>query len=291
MAAKLITAGATTPVGSFRGGEDGNDFKRSEGQDRGPSDDAIHKAGTERKIIRNAELYLEADSPEDAQRSVSALAESHGGFVVSSDVSHYGGPDNRDNITVTLVLRVPAPDFNGALDALHKIGKRVSQEKITGVDVTEEFVDLEARLSAQRAVEAQYLEILKDAHKVQDALDVQQKLGEVRTEIERIEGRKRYLENQASLSTLTIHISHAFDPTSANNFSFGFVDSIKQAGRDAIEVGATIITGAIRLVGVLIPVTLLIFMPIWLFIRAMVRRSRAKRASQQPVTPSASKAA
>ena len=75
--------------------------------------------------------------------------------------------------------------------------------KISGQDVSEEYLDLEARLRTKKALEAQFLEIMKQARKVQDALDVQSQLADVRTEIERLEGRRRFLENQAALSTIT----------------------------------------------------------------------------------------
>ena len=70
--------------------------------------------------------------------------------------------------------------------------------------MTEEYIDLEARLRAQRALEAQFLEIMKTANKVSDALEVQRELANVRSEIERVEGRRRFLENQSSLSTIKV---------------------------------------------------------------------------------------
>jgi chromosome segregation ATPase len=70
--------------------------------------------------------------------------------------------------------------------------------------VTEEYIDLEARLRTQKALEAQFLEIMKQAHKISDALEVQRQIAEVRADIERIEGRRRFLENQSALSTITL---------------------------------------------------------------------------------------
>jgi hypothetical protein len=241
-------------------------------------------AGIERKLIHNAELYLDVDSPEDAQRAISALAESYGGFVVSSNFESYGNPTMSGWTSVKLVLRVPSADFNGALDALHKVGKGVTREDVTGQDVTEEYVDIEARLRAQRAVEAQYLEILKNANKVQDALDVQQKLGEVRTEIERVEGRKRYLEDQSSLSTLTIYANHQ-PPVVIEEP--GFVSTVKHAAHDAVATSVAIVFGGIRLLGVLVPITFLVLLPGWLLIRVLRRFSKAKNVAPA-ISPAAS---
>ncbi len=153
------------------------------------------------------------------------------------------------------------------------MGSRVSTEKVTGQDVTEEYVDLEARIRAQRAVEEQYMAVLKEAKTIPDILAVQQKLGEVRTEIERAEGRRRYLESQTSLSTITVHVARHIEAVDASGPGFG--RSIGEAGHDAVAVGIAIINGAIRLAGVLLPVGLLVGVPGWLLVRTWRRRRRA----------------
>src|SRR5947209_3956337 len=79
-------------------------------------------ATNDRKIIRRAELSIEATDPEAAQRRATELAERMGGFVVTSDAHHYAGASGEDdNVTVSLVLRVPAERFGGAMDELRKI--------------------------------------------------------------------------------------------------------------------------------------------------------------------------
>jgi len=154
------------------------------------------------------------------------------------------------------------------------LGTRVSNEKVTGQDVTEEYVDLEARVRAQRAVEKQYLTILEQAKTIPDILAVQQKLGEVRTEIERAEGRRRLLENETSLSTITVHVARQIAAVDASGPGFG--RSVREAGHDAVHVGIAILNGAIRLVGVLLPVGVLVVAPAVFLVR-LWRRRRAKR--------------
>ena len=106
------------------------------------------------------------------------------------------------------------------------------QEKITGQDVTEEFIDLEARIKTQKALELQFLEIMKQAHKVEDALEVQRQIAEVRTEIEKLEGRKRFLENRASLSTITVSLQ---SPTAIVVNTSGFGRNMREAVADSVE--------------------------------------------------------
>jgi len=230
-----------------------------------------------RRVIRTAELSVETDRPEDAARKVTAIAESKGGFVLSSDTSRWRADDGEETIAVSVVFRVPANAFDSTLDLVRELGKRVSRETVNGQDVTEEYVDLEARIKAQRAVEDQYLTILKEAKAIHDILEVQQKLGEVRTEIERAEGRRRFLENQTSLSTVTVHFARHIEAIEASGPGFGA--SIKKAGHDALDVSVTIVNGSIRALGFLVPFGLFIGAPFWLLIRFLSRRRRRRAAA------------
>jgi Domain of unknown function (DUF4349) len=232
---------------------------------------------TARRVIRTAEVSLEAVEPVAAQRTITQLAEARGGFVLSADTSRVRAEDGAEQTLVTVVFRVPSVAFDATLQTLRGLGS-VSTEKVTGQDVTEEYVDLEARLKAEYAVEQQYLAILKDAKAIPDILAVQEKLGEVRTEIERAEGRRRFLDSQTSLSTFTVHLAKHIEAVDASGPGFG--TSVRKAGRDAVDVAIAIVNGAIRLVGVLAPIALLLGLPAYLVVRAVVRRRRRSR----PVT-------
>jgi hypothetical protein len=235
---------------------------------------AVVPEAAERRVIRTAELSLEALEPTAAQRTITQLAEARGGFVLSADTSRTRTEDGEEETSVTVVFRVPSGTFDATLQTLRALG-RVSNEKVTGQDVTEEYVDLEARLKAQHAVEEQYLAILKEAKSIPDILAVQEKLGTVRTEIERAEGRRRFLDSQTSLSTFTVHVAKHVEAVDASGPGFG--TSVRKAGRDAVDVAIAIVNGAIRLAGVLAPIALLLGLPLVLVIRAIVRRRRRSR--------------
>lgn len=226
-----------------------------------------------RKIIRNAEFTLESDAPADGQRRIAAIAEAHGGFVVTSEAKQSDSESgSRINVTVTVVVRVPSTQFGPTVEEIRGVGTRVKQEKITGQDVTEEYVDLEARIRTQRALEAQFLEIMKQARKVTDALEVQRQLAEVRTEIERLEGRRRFLENQSNLSTISVTLAPSTPIVAASTSGFFF--NVKQALGDGVDVAAAIILGLIRLTIALTPIVLLIVLPVGLLWRVFSRRFR-----------------
>jgi hypothetical protein len=242
---------------------------------------AAHIAA-ERKIIRNAELNLEMENPAEGQRRIAHIAEAHGGFVVNSDARQREDEDQtKPDMTATVTLRVPSDQFDQTVNEILGVGKRVRQNKMTGQDVTEEYFDLEARIKAKRALEAQFMEIMKQARSVSDALEVQSQLAEVRTEIERLEGRHRYLDNQSSLSTITVTLSSPALLVSTNTTGFG--NQLKRAFGGGVDIAAGITLFIIQALLALLPVVILIFLPLGFLVRYLVRRNRRLQLARELV--------
>jgi hypothetical protein len=220
-------------------------------------------------VIYRAELSVEVRSPVDAQSKITSLVEREGGFVASAAHERANeGPSD-----ATLVLRVPARRFHAVLGEIRRLGDGKRAERIDSEDVTDEWVDLEARLRVQTRLEEQLLELLKTAGTVEAALNVHKELASVRTEIERIQGRKQLLERDVSLSTIRVTLT----APAAESVSFSKIGrSFSQAYDDAVLVGGGIIVGAIRLAGILLPVAFMLGLPallaVWVVKR---RRSRA----------------
>jgi hypothetical protein len=236
-----------------------------------------------RKIIRNPNLTVEVASATDSQRKIVSIAESHQGFVVTSEATQRASGDGtKPETTVNLSVRVPAAQFNQVMEEIRAVGARVIQEKVTGQDVTEEFMDLEARIKNQKALEAQFIEIMKRAGKVDDALSVQRELAEVRTEIEKLEGRRRFLENQSSLSTINVTLQPPTQIVNATGFSY----SVRSAFSDGVGVATEIILFLIRAIIALLPIMVLIVLPSALLVKLGLRVARRRR----PVTDTASDA-
>jgi len=237
----------------------------------------------QRKIIRNANLTLELASPVENQRKIFSIAESHGGFVVTSEMTQQTTEDkSKPQMSVNLIVRVPASQFDQVVEEIRQVGNRIIQEKRTGQDVSEEFIDLEARIKNQKALENQFLEIMKRAGKVADALEVQTQLADVRTEIEKLEGRKRFLENQASLSTINVTLQTPTQIVTA----VGFWYNVRSAFADGVDVAAAIILFLIRAIIALFPVLVLIILPVALIAKFGVKVVRRRRASE-PATVAA----
>jgi len=233
-----------------------------------------------RKILRNGDVTLEVSSPEAAERQITSIADALGGFVVTSESKqHDTGDPAKQYLEVNLVIRVPAAQFETAFKQILSTASRVIQQKQTGQDVTEEFIDLEARIKTQKALEVQFLEIMKQATKVPDALEVQRQIAEVRTEIEKLEGRKRFLENRASLSTITVNLQSPA-PIAVN--TSGFRRSVREAVSDGVDLTIGIVLFLIRFVIVMIPIFLLLILPLGLLVRFFWRRTRTSLWSRKP---------
>lgn len=234
----------------------------------------VQKPGvTNRKIIRQAELELQVAAPGTTQTSIERLAEQHGGYVVSAVRNVDNGSAVDVNVTVT--VRVPQAELMSTIAEVKYLGRGVGSERITSDDVTDEYVDLGARTASQKQLEQQYLELLKRAGTIKDAMEVQRALADVRLEIERMEGRERLLEKESAFSTLTVHLVTAVPQLAVDGSDFS--STIRRAWSDALSLSSDMISGGIRLIGFLIPVLLLIVLPatsvLWM-IKRWTRRHR-----------------
>src|SRR5690606_876429 len=138
-----------------------------------------------RLIIRTANMSLVVTDTEEAMDTISRMAEENGGWVVNSSVFQYNETAKTGNITI----RVPSAGFNSAMEALRNMAVEVRQESTSGQDVTEEFVDLSARLENLEATAERVRAFLDEAETVEEALAVNQELSRLESEIEAMKGR------------------------------------------------------------------------------------------------------
>ena len=156
----------------------------------------------DRKIVKTAELGIRAEAVRESAAQAQRIAAQFGGSVLSSQISQDDG-----SIYADLVLSIPSPEFEKALDELRGLGKEVTTDTVMGEDVTEEFVDLQSRERNLLAAEQSLLELYDRAKSVNDALAIERELTNIRGQIEQVQGRIKYLEERTTLSqiTLTIH--------------------------------------------------------------------------------------
>jgi hypothetical protein len=173
--------------------------------------DLVH---TEQKIIKTAHLTFESKDPELTHEKILGLTKDFKGFVQSD---HSGKDYGRVNFNI--VIRVPTENFQSMIDGVSNGVDYFDQKEISRKDVTEEFVDLQARLKAKRQLEERYLQLLKQAKNVKEMLEIERELSKIREEIEAKEGRLQYLQNKVSLSTIYINF---YKTTSSKGVSMSY---------------------------------------------------------------------
>jgi hypothetical protein len=199
---------------------------------------------TERKIIKNASLNMVVGSAEDAASSIKGIAERLGGFVASSNVSEHIRYQERKNGSV--MIKVPADKFDAAVSEIKNLAIKIESEASNASDVTEQFMDMEARLNNMKAEEAQYLKIMERAVTIEDTLRVAQKLSDVRGRIEQLEGQLKYMSRQIDMSSINISLSEEekIEPVAGIKWKPLFV--AKESFRNMLENGAKFADAMIR---------------------------------------------
>ena len=168
-----------------------------------PSSPASLEVGR-RMVAFRAEISMEAESLDDAVDRFAEIAESLGGYVARMREAR------QVSQRVVIVVKVPSSSFGEAIRLIERVG-RLIDKSIQSEDVTEEYIDLAARLKNLRRQEARLREILELAGTVDDVLKVERELWRVRGEIERIEGRMKYLERRVEMATIIVSITTPLD--------------------------------------------------------------------------------
>jgi hypothetical protein len=214
-------------------------------------------------IIRTGSATVRVDSLEAAMARVEQLARSLGGYVANTAIQSGSETLRR----ASMELKIPAARWNQAISGLRPIGELESQQTNTE-DVGEEYVDVTARMTNARRLETRLVELLATrTGRLEDVLAVERELARVREEIERYEGRLRYLRTRAAVSTLTVEL-HEPSPVLAPGQS-PILDAFRDAWRNFVGFTA----GFIASLGWLIPLLLVIAGLVWILRRLFRGRS------------------
>ena len=154
-----------------------------------------------RQIIYTAHLSLRVESVDAAVDQIKQMAEASGGYVADASISHV---DERKYGRIT--IRVPQESFYQIISQIEALGTLESKD-VNAEYVTEQYIDLKARLSNLQRQEQRLLEILDMCTTVKEILEVEEQLERVRGEIERITGQLRYLERRVEYSTITVYLT------------------------------------------------------------------------------------
>ncbi len=238
----------------------------------GASPDDRERVG--QKIIKNGSLTLRVDDAAKRLEEARMIAEQQGGFVASANLSDRAGIK-----TAYVTLRVPTEKYRATADALKNLASTIFDETESGQDVTDQYVDLEARLTAAKAEEAQYLEILKSARSIEDTLNVTARLGAVRTRIEQMQGQMRGLEDRTSYATLTVTMTEEAR-VEAPTRVWKPGETLKESLRTLVEslqgLADALIAFLVFFVGLVLPILIVLGLVAWI-VRFIIRRMMGKR--------------
>jgi|SRR5579859_127827 len=236
----------------------------------------------DRMVIRTAQLSIEVQEMESALAQVRAIASRAGGFVSASD-THVETVNNQDRTVANLTLQVRSDSADSAMSDLRALGK-VTAESSGSQDVTDEYVDLDSNLRNLQASESAILKLMDRATQIQDVLSLQRELTNVRGQIERIQGRKTYLERRTDMATITISLNLP-SPASAQPVG-GTWDPIATAARGWQASLAVLRTAAdVLIVALAFSWWLIPFVGVGAYIVYQRRRAVVAVATPPPAAP------
>ncbi len=183
-------------------GQSGGTASSAGGGGIGPIADA--NAGFGRKVIYRANLVMKVEEFKVAEERLLDLIHLGGAYVLQFSDSR-----NTDEVGATYVIKVPSEGFSPFLEKLQKIKSLKFEREVEGSDVTEEFVDLDARLKAKQTVESRLLSFMDKATKTDDLVRFSNELARVQEEIEQIKGRIRFLDQNVAFSTINLRLYQA----------------------------------------------------------------------------------
>jgi uncharacterized protein YceK len=221
-------------------------------------------ASVDRKTITTVDMTIQVSDAADGVDEISNMAVASGGYVSSSSIrdSYYDSHEGKEGY---ITVRVPESEYSSFLEDVGELGE-VTRESVSAQDVTEEYIDVSARLDNLERQEARLQEILNMTETVEDVLAVEKELERVRGEIESLTGRLNYLDDRIEFSTINIRVTEPRPITR----SWGIRDAISESVNGFISM----VNALIILVGYLLPlaIVLIFFGGAGLLIRRRLRR-------------------
>ncbi len=220
-----------------------------------------------RKVITRTNLsMLVKDVPETVTK-IETIVKTNQGFMVDTSLTLPEGAASGH-----LSLRVPEANRATTVAEIKKLGVKVTSENVSGNDVTDQYVDLEARLLTLNATKAKFEAILNSAIKVSDILEVQRELISLQSQIDNLKGQQQYLDQSANLSLITLNLSTdelalPYAPDEAWRPALIFKEAVRS------------LIGIARQIGNLF-IWLAVFSPIWLILLAVYLILKRRRPTK-----------
>lgn len=264
-------AGTAAEAPAANGGEAGRDA--AAGAPQGAGAGAPDLRVDQRAIIYTGRMRVQVDDVDSAAREATAVATQAGGFV--------GGDQRRSadaDAVAELELRVPAAKFTGVVEEIAKLGRQQSRQ-IDTQDVTEETVDLEARITSQRARVESARRLLSRATSITDLVSLENELGRREADLASLEAKKRRLADLTALSTITVSLAGPAAKDTEDEAETGFLVGLR-GGWKAFLVSMTVL---LTVLGALLPWLVALGVPL-VALLVVLRRRRRSPALVAPVS-------
>lgn len=182
------------------------------------------KETVRKKIIKNGTLHLKIDNLEESKTRIDSLVS-----VYDAYYSNESKVNSDNSSSINLKIRIPHQHFETFVTKVEEGKGEVTYKNINAKDVTEEFIDLESRLSNKKSYLTRYKELLKQAKSVKDILEIEDKVRVIEEEIESVEGRLKYLSDLVQLSTLELILTKEYDFRYRSSRRASFFERLKQS--------------------------------------------------------------
>lgn len=222
-----------------------------------------------RKVMKNGNLNLQVSNVDDVVSRVNNMVGEFGGIVSDSQLNQLSGGVKGGSLTV----KVEVGKFDEAMARFKELAIVVVSENTSGMDVTEQVIDLQAHISNKKAAEATLQSLFERAEKVSDVIEITDKLAMVRSEIESLEGQMRYLESQTDMATISLFLTE--DVSVMVDQGFRPVQTIKESLVLLIGLFGELTQGLIRFALVVFPAFVMSGLMVWVLYRG-VRRALLK---------------
>ncbi|MBI4591894.1 DUF4349 domain-containing protein [Candidatus Uhrbacteria bacterium] len=221
-------------------------------------DEAI-AAEIDEKIIKTGSLDLVVDKAQQSLSDIETITNQAGGYVETSTLQEHEDGTTSGYVT----MRVPADQFDATMAGVKELALVVERETSSAEDVTEQYIDLAARLKNAQAQEARYVEILDVANTVEEILQIEEALGNIRGYIESLQGQLNYLDSLTGFSTITISLSE--EPViTVGGKEFRPGTNVKEAAQAVVAISQALVVAVIWIVivgvGVGVPVVLIVWL-------------------------------
>jgi hypothetical protein len=256
----------------------------------GKAADSTDQQNIERIVIKNGSLVIVVTDPAKSMDTISKMAEEMGGYVVSANLDQTQLSSGVEVPHATITIRVPAERLDEAMTRIKSETNRpVIKSTVDSQDITKEYTDLQSRLTNLENAEAQLTQIMDQATKTEDVLNVYNQLVSVQEQIEVLKGQIKYYDESARLSAISTELlaNEAVQPLSIGTWQpTGIAKSALQALINTLKFLANaIIWILIYILPVALVLFVVFFLPAYLIVRAIRRRRAARKVIPPPPPP------